>query len=595
MANRRTTTPALAGSPASIERDRLAPLAVAFDELDEDPEAVRYAPQLVDLALGAVAPLSLLVLEAVAERGGRIHEEELDETLGARHGLGSAAIRAAVDQLRDASLLFVYDDERNEPMLALISTTAELIADRILGVSVEWPAADAVAEETLASTRALLAVVTLAAHRPCKAARYGANRTSLRIFSKGLGVELAQIGCLLDRALRVGMCVVDEQRRISPHRELLERCAHGTLLTHLDRAMLEKVAACLDTVPVPREAVIRAIVAQHRLERASSRYPGYDDSRSHADRAGSALDYLVGIRRFTQGGIATVARTRACRLEAATGDGEVTSGFEVKLGPAADLPLVVRIGLCAELVGLDRVLTFRLTEASIRAGLDAGLGTDEIVAALGQVGAQPAPATVVAAITGWARGHAPRPRTDVPVDAEGPGAGHTCGDEGADGGHAHDAATRVLLHWLSPPTEHGRRIRAARAAGTLLDGLVIDDSLFEAKCELFRRLDGVLAEMEFLHRRMPAAQRARGGLDFPRSAPELDLDQLELVARLYALSDLGRHRVLAVSLTVDDMRRVIDREINEHPDPRRLALVTRTLTAVIAELFGQSDPGSAPN
>jgi hypothetical protein len=56
-----------------------------------------------------------------------------------------------------------------------------------------------------------------------------------------------------------------------------------------------------------------------------------------------------------------------------SGDGHVTPSFEVLLGPGASLDIVAAIGLGRELMGLDRVLTFRITPESVAAGLGCGL------------------------------------------------------------------------------------------------------------------------------------------------------------------------------------------------------------------------------
>jgi hypothetical protein len=238
--------------------------------------------------------------------------------------------------------------------------------------------------EVLENERQILATTTLVTHRRVKWTREGLpNKSSLKAFARGLGPDEARMESLLLQAYRADLFVETTEGHIDPDVPRIRRASsHG-----LSR---------------PEESLIGAVEARLPAEgwiSVGALTPHFRHYGVSADRdlmARCAGQFVFNEHR------GELFLARPVRPTLRTGDGHVTPSFEVLLGPAAHPEILVTVGLFAELTRLDRVLTFRITEASVVGGLRAGRPLEEFLDALAAVGRHGVPENVTITVKDFA-------------------------------------------------------------------------------------------------------------------------------------------------------------------------------------------------
>jgi hypothetical protein len=331
-------------------------------------------------------PLSWLVLEILADAGGRLLERELVAMVRARIGSAPRELTACVEAVLRP--LFVarrvtrggFGNEHNE--LALLGTVAGTLAPLVRGLTLPAEPPEASVPAAAGSDeREILALATLTAHRRVRINRDGSpNRASVKTLVKTLVIDVDRAQERLVHASVHGL-VVTRWETYAPVLPALRAAAERGLRGSEAEAMLE--AWLPESGWVPLEQFLRARWRSEIDERAKTggyAWVGTTSDLRHELRSirGRGID-------VAESGGHTWVRRRTESLEL-RGDGHVTPNLEVFLGPRAHPSLVVTIGLGAELVRVDNVLTFRLSPASVRTGLGVGLTAQELVEALERVG-----------------------------------------------------------------------------------------------------------------------------------------------------------------------------------------------------------------
>jgi len=402
--------------------DDLVPYAIEVDELppamrDELADSVGLSPserstkrlkaalgdrEKVRTLLRSFPGYALLVLEAICVNAGTILRTELAEAMKARR-MDPRVVPMAVDFLA-GHLLVVQTRRGRSEEITLVAPRARAIAELVLGIGVpvEVPPEPARDRDVLDDERTLLAITTLAAHRKLKLTREGLpNKTSLKTFARGLGLDDAHVERFLHRAFRSLLLDETSDGTIRPNARRARRAAKSGP-PHPRESLLGKVSAALpDKGWVAAAALLPQlrVFAVHSSEDVRARCTGQFVVREHRG------EWFVA---------------RAERPAERTGDGHVTPSFEVMLGPEAHPDIVVVVGCFAELVRLDRVLTFKITEASVLAGLRSGLSLDDFLSALSAVGRHGVPDNVALTVQDFAaRAARVRPvwAIEVPVTA----------------------------------------------------------------------------------------------------------------------------------------------------------------------------------
>jgi Helicase conserved C-terminal domain len=360
-----------------------------LDDRDRIKETLRRLPAL-----------DLVLLEILAEAGGRLRTETLFHVAHARTGLDAKVAGSAL-QLLDARFLtvaLVSKPDRGSPIAALLAPAAEHVAALVRGVSLPPgdPPPDARPTQAPSYRRDVLAVAGLTAHR---ALRYNHDRSpngsQLPRFGKGLAAPDVRIDALLAEArhLRLLGAIGDAYAPI----------ADALLRSSAD--VDEELAAWLPVAGAgwtPVEAVERAAIRSLMEHEYPTIMPTADDHRMLSKQAALRVKGACGVEIVEAGSHAWIRRRPAGKRG---GDGHVTPSFDVMLGPGADLEIVATISLGCELTRLDRVLTFRITPASVAAGLSSGLPAAALVAALDRVGRHPLPSNVRAMVDDWIAHH----------------------------------------------------------------------------------------------------------------------------------------------------------------------------------------------
>lgn len=343
--------------------------------------------------LAAAPPLSIVMCEVLAEAGGLLAHESLVERARARTGASEEdAERAHHHLVAHTPLVVPLRDERfDEALDALIAPAAPHVAALAAGVSLPGePPADAVISRP---GRDLLALAALTGHRTLKLTRHvDPNRTSLKRFVKGLGLDGEVVAGAIVRAQRLRL-VGDQDGQYRPIGRALRAAARGELSASTSgHAELSRWLP--DDGWVPFDAVVRAM-ERVTVDAAPALRQPYALMYRHRP---PEISPTVGFDVAEHGGARWVRRS----LCDGRGDGHVTPSFEVILGPLADPRVVADVALGCELTRGDRVLTLRITEASVRAGVAAGLDADALVAALAAVGPHGLPDNVERMVRDWA-------------------------------------------------------------------------------------------------------------------------------------------------------------------------------------------------
>lgn len=344
-------------------------------------------------------PLTVLLVEVILEAGGRVENDELALELWRR--AGSPADAESFDQalhyLCDHSGLGIaltnsYDDK----FTGVTDLSAAHLASMVEGSSLpsNAPAADTQGTDALRDT---LAVVALTGHRKLRFTKMrDPNRTDRKTFVKKLGLTPERAGELLLGAQGAGLVAARDGKYVPDGAAMRAAAvAAAGLLLQRDFGMRVDPSWWQGESWISLEALARGLRRESRpyLQRGVAQTVG--GIADHlAARAGLEVAECEGERWVRPS--TTHRQDRPSR-----GDGHVTPSFEVMLGPAADLDLVCDVALGCELVRFDRVLTFRITPDSVKAGALSGVSAEALVSALDAVGPRPAPDNVRRLVQEW--------------------------------------------------------------------------------------------------------------------------------------------------------------------------------------------------
>ena len=362
---------------------RKLPVAQAKRELAALP--TRWAtPQAIDDILDELPTATLALLGLLAESGGMQEQVEIDREARARFGMSHDDVGAALDAAHDRVLVIGLATNWGGRMVALVSPAADLIVARVRDLDVPRLAtADFVADGDH-QPRMLLAAATMLDHAAIKPTNDGRpNRTHLKRLATQAGVEVDTFDAWITTAIAIGL-VGHEGDALRPRRAALDAAARGE---YPGRPMIAAVAEQVAREPIAHTAVARLV------SRAMRRHAGVDgvtDAGWYARLPGFALGTVDGIPALGRGDVG------------GTPTGHVTPSFEVFLPPESPAQDLVRLGAFAEVTRLDRVITMRVTRASVGRATATGWSADAMVAALAGLGRHPVPQNVEVAIRDWA-------------------------------------------------------------------------------------------------------------------------------------------------------------------------------------------------
>jgi len=359
-----------------------------------------------DAWLDALPPLALIAFELLVEAGGGVKVEELARVLARRFGSSEKQGRAACNVLFKQQLVVPLgrDPKAVDPdAMSVFQGTLPLLEARVRGLSLPERPPELVAESEHETSDAglcrMLAVAGLMAHRTLGFTQSGApHRGTLKRFTKGLGISQDEAFEFAERARRRGLLGAYRKRLLPRARAMLVAACEGPTYPELsgwlepgtwvsEQALVRAVMkACIGASPAARPdgASANVILGIDGLD----------------DRSQAIVELLEGLERRTLDGEVWLRRSPA-QPDERSGDGHVTPGFEVMLGPAAHPEIVATIALGCELQRIDRVLTFRITPESVKQGRAAGLREGELGAALAVVGRNPVPESVAQLVGEW--------------------------------------------------------------------------------------------------------------------------------------------------------------------------------------------------
>ena len=247
----------------------------------------------------------------------------------------------------------------------------------------------------------VLAVAGAVAHLPVKATSKGdPNRTSVKKVARKLEMEPDALFELLEEALERGaLGILDGV--LAPDPADMRSIASGALHDPEWGRVLE----ALRDGPLPAELVCRfvardlGVLDTHGFLQAPWYAREYDDMLV----AGSAeLAEWRDVGRVKADGISWLVLPAASSALPEQTEGFVTPSLEVMVGPDPDPRIVARLALAAELVRVDRVLTFRLRPKSVGRGVSLGVTGEELVDVLSRIGRHGIPESVRAQVLDWA-------------------------------------------------------------------------------------------------------------------------------------------------------------------------------------------------
>lgn len=331
-------------------------------------------------------PLCWLVLEVLVDAGGSLPERELVAMVRERVGAAPGEVTGCVESLRrplfvaQSVVRNVFGGTRSD--LAVLDTVAATLTPLVRGLTLphDPPRTVAPAQATT-EEREILALATLTAHRRLRVNRdLYPNRSAVKTLVKNLVIDVDRAQERFACAHVHGLLAVRLEAYVPVLTALRAAAARG-----LSRGEAEAtIEAWLpESGWVPLEQFVRACWRRELDGRAKAGGSGWVGATDELRRELGPITGR-GIEVAEHQGH-TWVRRRSEPLPLG-GDGHVTPNLEVFLGPAAHPSLIVTIGLGAELVSVDRVLTFRLSPASVRAGLGVGLTAQELLEALERVG-----------------------------------------------------------------------------------------------------------------------------------------------------------------------------------------------------------------
>lgn len=328
---------------------------------------------------------ALVVLSIVAGHGGSIRVDLLADVARANYGMTVEEVHAGVGAAIAHVLLVLIESRWGEHVLCMISPAAALIAAQVEDLDLaELPRGELVPGEEPGG-RALLAACMALRHVDVKLTQVGRpHRGGIKRLAKAIGVTDELLEEMVITAMAFGLLAIDEgQELLRPDVERLMHAAEGR---YPGCAVAEALSAALERGPVSSEELLRSLVRSP---------PSFA-----APVSASSFAHLPGFRVGTVGGVEAVGRDPIGDRAA----GHVTPSFEVFLPPESRFTDIVRIGGCSELVRIDRMMVWRLTKASVRRSVSAGVGASEILAALAAASRTAVPQNVEAAIRDWEGG-----------------------------------------------------------------------------------------------------------------------------------------------------------------------------------------------
>jgi hypothetical protein len=365
-----------------------------------DAEAALADPERTAERLSKASGAELAVLEMIVEGGGRLWTWQVVNLTQQRHGWTVAKMQLALDALEHDLLAFQVHDRYQmrggaSHAVGILDIAGDAIASRVLGLSLPQsrPSAETLPAPTSPAIRTPLAVLAATAHRPVKITqRLDVNRASARKTAAMVGLPENQVTEILDLGIAARILVGDGFVA-RPDPEALLALARGERT--LSRSAEQQLAVAWTPSDrwIPKDALVRAITHAHLDSYAVAR----------AEKAIAP----AGLATLMHEGHAFVRRTEPevmRRGEPGAGDGHVTPSFEIMLGPRADPEIIATLGLAAEPVRMDRVITLKLTPSSVASAIACGLGYDAIAAALASVGRHAVPENVAIMVRDWAEG-----------------------------------------------------------------------------------------------------------------------------------------------------------------------------------------------
>lgn len=357
-------------------------------------------PKWLARQLDVRCSLSLIIVEALVECGGIASVEFLSSLVCERAALEHELTQDEVwDAVRGWGCLLEAQRFMHRYFVAAIYRPSYEPLRALVG-GLTWPDVPAVPDELRASgvleLRNMLLAVARTGQTRVKANKSNEpNRTGRRKFEADITVDGEALWDRLERAVRLGLTRTDAGGRVVPDVEAMRRaaergwCGRGKSATRL--------AALLDSTGVTTlEAVRRAELQLHVTDLGPT---GYLPMGALAQISGRGLTASwPGLVRAELEGVEIIAAS-APQDEP---NGYVLPNFDVMLDEATPLSTVVVVGLCAELVRLDRIATFRLTPESVRAGVLLGIDGDALCEALDSVGPRKLPENVRQSVLEWA-------------------------------------------------------------------------------------------------------------------------------------------------------------------------------------------------
>ena len=338
-------------------------------------------PIAVERALNAVGTGCLVLLEALLECGGQIELNALRILLAERFKWTTHHFEAALEEASAQGLalraVFPQPYGTDVDCLFVLREMSAAMAGKVMGVSLprvptSLPTEALTPEGTQLRDRLARTAATL--HFPVRAAQGGqnVNRTTIRKLAGATGLSDLALYDELGEAIRNG--ALDAHRDlVAPSVQTLRALASRRRPWSSDPAEQLLHAWVGEGKWVAEEALVRALAIETRIPSRPiwtarhAYHPVGGVELAHAREVVARTEFL---RREVEGETFVHALVHS---EKAGGDGHVTPSLEVMLGPEANLDLTVTIALCAEPVRFDRVLTFKLTQASISAAVSAGL------------------------------------------------------------------------------------------------------------------------------------------------------------------------------------------------------------------------------
>jgi hypothetical protein len=335
-------------------------------------------PVWIDSTLDALPVPCLVVLAALAERRGICRAWELEDH-GQALGMSPELVQRAVVVATSKLLVVPLAAPGGEEVVALMSPSSALVAARVRDLDLtELVAADFVADDD-AAPRELAALSGALAQIDVKAtSELRPNRGQLKRLAAAVGIEVDRAEQLLNLAISVGL-VADRDGVLRADTPAMLAAAAGRFPTDPGLEELARVAAA----PLSFDAAGRILLRQ----------------RIHRGGLVSA-DLAAMVPGFVRGRVGQVPALVA-RPSQGSAAGHVTPSFEVFVPPEVALHDLIGVGACAELTRLDRVMTFRVTKASVVRAAAAGIDAAGVLARLSAVSKHPVPQNVEVAIRDW--------------------------------------------------------------------------------------------------------------------------------------------------------------------------------------------------